>query len=81
MAEGGGLLNRCTVSSRTVSSNVIPSASFCHPTSVYRAILAFETRDCTCAVSAVKGRCRGAQQYPKGKGMVRSRERSGAEGG
>ncbi len=26
MAEGGGLLNRCTVSSRTVSSNLIPSA-------------------------------------------------------
>lgn len=27
MAEGGGLLNRCTVSSRTVGSNPIPSAS------------------------------------------------------
>jgi hypothetical protein len=27
VAEGGGLLNRCTVSSRTVSSNLIPSAN------------------------------------------------------
>jgi hypothetical protein len=26
VAEGGGLLNRCTASSRTVSSNLIPSA-------------------------------------------------------
>ena len=26
MAEGGGLLNRCTGSTRTVSSNLIPSA-------------------------------------------------------
>ena len=30
MAEGGGLLNRCTVSSRTVSSNLIPSANFAY---------------------------------------------------
>ncbi len=28
MAEGGGLLNRCTGSTRTVSSNLIPSANF-----------------------------------------------------
>ena len=28
MAEGGGLLNRCRASSLTVSSNLIPSASF-----------------------------------------------------
>ena len=27
MAEGGGLLNRCTLSRRTVGSNPIPSAS------------------------------------------------------
>jgi hypothetical protein len=27
VAEGGGLLNRCTGSTRTVSSNLIPSAS------------------------------------------------------
>jgi hypothetical protein len=30
VAEGGGLLNRCTASSRTVSSNLIPSASNCN---------------------------------------------------
>jgi hypothetical protein len=28
VAEGGGLLNRCTGSTRTVSSNLIPSANF-----------------------------------------------------
>jgi hypothetical protein len=28
VAEGGGLLNRCRASSPTVSSNLIPSASF-----------------------------------------------------
>ena len=31
MAEGGGLLNRCTVSSRTVGSNPIPSANLFAP--------------------------------------------------
>ena len=30
MAEGGGLLNRCTGSTRTVSSNLIPSAKFAY---------------------------------------------------
>ncbi len=28
VAEGGGLLNRCTGSTRTVSSNLIPSANY-----------------------------------------------------
>jgi hypothetical protein len=30
VAEGGGLLNRYTASSRIVSSNLIPSASICN---------------------------------------------------
>jgi hypothetical protein len=69
VAEGGGLLNRCTGSTRTVSSNLIPSASFLRltcpaaPRSCWRTV---RTRSAACQNSAgtntsrVSGRLRGS---------------------